>query len=394
MARPHVPDQPPAGSRLSIFPDDTEDTVIITLDWLQEITKTPEGCEEAFDLILNTIRERDQLHKTLHAQAQAHEAQVLALVQDKEELSQELLQALRTATLSREASPMTTAPQKSTKLPDPPIFTGSTDLGIDDWLSKMKSKLKANSDHYPTPDLQMGYVENRVGGTAIKHLAPRLRPGSVNPFQSAEEMLEVLERVFGDPNRRMTALQEFRKLYQGNKDFNSFWADFQRLAAEIDYSPETLIDELRNKVSAELERAIITETDPVDVYALARKCQLYDQNIQKVKIREARFQDKSRSTRTTPAPAPVPASTSAPTSAPAKPSTLSNALTVYTGSRNSQPRTPLTEEERQRLRAENGCFYCRNLGHRAAECPAKSRTSMLTAVNTLEEEDNQGKANP
>ena len=118
----------------------------------------------------------------------------------------------------------------------------------------------------------MGYVENRVGSTAIKHLAPRLRSGSANPFQLAEEMLEALERVFGDLNRRMTALQEFRKLYQGNKDFNSFWAEFQRLSTEIDYSLETLIDELRHKVSAELERAIITETDPVDVYALACKC--------------------------------------------------------------------------------------------------------------------------
>jgi hypothetical protein len=398
MARPTEldPSQPPARPRLSILPDDTEDTVVITLDWLQEITQTLEGCEEAFDLILNTIKERDRLYKNLQTQTQAHEAQVLALVMDKEELSQELLQALRTTTPAREASPQTTA-QKSTKLPDPPIFTGDSDPAIDDWLSKMRSKLKANSDHYPTPDLQMGYVENRVGGTAIKHLAPRLRSGSVNPFKSAEEMLEVLERIFADPNRRMTALQEFRKLYQGNKDFNSFWAEFQRLAAEIDYSPETLIDELRNKVSAELERAIITETDPVDVYALARKCQLYDQNIQKVKAREARFQDKSRSARTMPARQPIsPAPASAPASvpAPAKPPTTSNALTVYTGPRNSQPRTPLTEEERQRLRAENGCFYCRNLGHRAAECPAKARTGMLTTVNLLEDQDSQGKASP
>ena len=132
MARPHEPDQLPAGSRLSIFPDATKDTVVITLDWLQEITKTPEGCEEAFDLILNTIKERDRLYKNLQTQAQAHEAQVLALVQDKEELSQELLQALRTTTISQEASPTTTAPQKSTKLPDPPVFTSSSDPGIDD----------------------------------------------------------------------------------------------------------------------------------------------------------------------------------------------------------------------------------------------------------------------
>jgi hypothetical protein len=111
MARPTEldPSQPPARPRLSILPDDTEDTVVITLDWLQEITQTLEGCEEAFDLILNTIKERDRLYKNLQTQTQAHEAQVLALIMDKEELSQELLQALRTTTPAREASPQTTA---------------------------------------------------------------------------------------------------------------------------------------------------------------------------------------------------------------------------------------------------------------------------------------------
>jgi hypothetical protein len=160
--------------------------VIITLDWLQNITQTQEGCEEAFGLIQNTIPARDQLRKYFQTQAQAREAQVLALVQDKAELSQELLQALRTTTMSREVSPSVTAARKSTKLPDPPIFTGNSDPAIDDWLSKMKGKLKANSDHYPIPDLQKGYIENRVGGAAIKHLAPRLRPGTANPFQTAE----------------------------------------------------------------------------------------------------------------------------------------------------------------------------------------------------------------
>ena len=52
MVRPTEPSQPPVGSRLSILPDDTENTVVITLEWLQETTKTPEGREEAFDLIL------------------------------------------------------------------------------------------------------------------------------------------------------------------------------------------------------------------------------------------------------------------------------------------------------------------------------------------------------
>jgi hypothetical protein len=96
-------------------------------------------------------------------------------------------------------------------------------------------------------------------------------------------MLETLEKVYRDPDRHTTALQEFQKLYQGNRDFNSFWAEFQYLAAEIDYSPETLIDKLYYKVSVDLEYTIITKTDPVDIYTLARKCQQYNINIQRLK---------------------------------------------------------------------------------------------------------------
>lgn len=82
----------------------------------------------------------------------------------------------------------------------------------------MQGKLSANHDHYPTESLRMGYVENQVGGAASKHLALRLRERSTNAFTSADELFEVLERVYADPNRRHTALTEFRKLYQANKN--------------------------------------------------------------------------------------------------------------------------------------------------------------------------------
>ena len=53
---------------------------------------------------------------------------------------------------------------------------------------------------------RIGYVENLVGGIAP---APRLRNDTTQPFQSAEGMLEVLERVYGDPYRKQTTYQAF-----------------------------------------------------------------------------------------------------------------------------------------------------------------------------------------
>jgi hypothetical protein len=45
----------------------------------------------------------------------------------------------------------------------------------------------------------------------------------------------------------------------------------------------------------------------------------------------------------------------------------------------SPPQFPkLTPEERSRLMANNGCFYCRGSGHRAAQCP--KRTGSASAL--------------
>jgi hypothetical protein len=195
--------------------------------------------------------------------------------------------------------------------------------------------------------------------------------------------LETLEKVYRDPDCCTTALQEFRRLYQGNKDFNSFWAEFQYLAAEIDYSPETLIDELYNKVSVDLECTIITETDPVDVYTLARKYQQYNINIQRLKARESRILARNR---TIPqVPVPVPASQERALAA----TTSSTANSVLC---TTQLYTPITDQEKQKLQAENKYYYCKQEGYRFFECPVKActKSTAVNIVNTEAKED-QGK---
>jgi hypothetical protein len=58
----------------------------------------------------------------------------------------------------------------------------------------------------------MGYVQSRLGGKASSHINPRLR-STQNKFQTVEEMLEVLDRVFSNLDRRFTAQRAYRKLF-------------------------------------------------------------------------------------------------------------------------------------------------------------------------------------
>ena len=164
---------------------------------------------------------------------------------------------------------------KSTKLLDPPILTDghATGFDIDVWESKMVKKLTANADHYPTEALRMTYVDSRVDKEAYKHLAARSRIGAQKPFATTKEMFEVLQKTYGNVNQQYTAMNKFRDLKM-TKDFNSFWAEFQVLASELDHNESTLISELKFKLTPSLSQAMAGGvSQPTDIHEYAKQCQ-------------------------------------------------------------------------------------------------------------------------
>jgi hypothetical protein len=183
----------------------------------------------------------------------------------------------------------TSAPEgrssKSTKLPDPPLFEGPAQ-DVDNWLSRMRNKLKANKDHFPTEELKIAYIESRVSGAAAKHIAPRMRDTSLNPFLEAEEVLSVINKVYGDPNRRHTAQRQYLKLYQNKTSFHEFWMEFQRFSAELGYNNETLLDDLQHKISSDLQRATLNERT-TDLNEFADICMRADVRLTELNARSA-----------------------------------------------------------------------------------------------------------
>ena len=69
----------------------------------------------------------------------------------------------------------------------------------------------------------------------LNHLRPRLRKDSANPFTSIEQVLEVLEKAYGQSKEAKQAIArgKFHRLRQEGS-FATFWATFQSLAAYIE----------------------------------------------------------------------------------------------------------------------------------------------------------------
>ena len=163
---------------------------------------------------------------------------------------------------------------KLTKLPDSLMLTDSNaaEFDIDMWESKMAKKLATNADHYDTKALCMAYVNSCVDSNAYKHLAARLKISARKPFATAEKMFEILQKAYGDVNWQHTAMNKFRDLKM-IKDFNSFWAEFQVLASELDDNKATLVSELKYKLTPSLSWAMTGGVSwPKDIYKYAKQC--------------------------------------------------------------------------------------------------------------------------
>ncbi len=147
---------------------------------------------------------------------------------------------------------------KSIKLLNSSLFEDSLQ-NVDNWLSWMRNKLKANKNHFSIEELKIVYIESRVSEAAIKHIASRMQDIFLNSFLEVEEVLLIIDKMYDDLNRRHTTQRQYLKLYQNKIFFHEFWMKFQRFSAELEYNNETLLDDLQHKISSDLQRATLNE---------------------------------------------------------------------------------------------------------------------------------------
>jgi hypothetical protein len=187
------------------------------------------------------------------------------------------------------------------KLFDSSIFIDDKNIIIDDWLSVMQNKLKENANWFSTDVQQKAYVRIRIEDDAMKHLTTRFFKHSIKSYTIANEIFDDLYQIFDDSNRRTNALKTYRRLKQieSFKDFNIFWAEFQRLINDFElYNQKTLLEDLKNKMSYELQKILVIESyKAIDFHEFVKMCRYTNQilrNVNNKSRREEFFSDAAR----------------------------------------------------------------------------------------------------
>jgi hypothetical protein len=262
------------------------------------------------------------------------------------------------------------------RVPDPPEFDNKSSVSFSQWKVKMRIKLFTSGDYEDRSEqAKLDYILSRTGGSVFERLLMRM-PDSPNHslrFLTAQECLDQLNDWYGDRHKQARAYTEFENLAQNyNESFEDFLTRFQECSAYMGLSDEHEMQKLQHKLNSRYGQRINDGTYYASLKDVIRRGDALDahfifQDAQKKPVDRERRPPRQRN-----------ASTSSTSSYGSSRSSTSNASTTAS-SVTALPR--LTDELRQKLRAEGRCFRCREKGHTSFNCP--KNTNRVNNVNHL-----------
>jgi hypothetical protein len=150
----------------------------------------------------------------------------------------------------------------------------------------MRNKLEENANWFSTDVQQKAYVRIRIDDDVMKHLIFRFFKNSIKSYIISKEIFDDLYQIFDDSNRCINVLKTYRRLKQieSFKNFNTFWAEFQRLISDSKlYNQKALFEDLKDKMSYELQKALVIEFyKTIDLHEFVKMCRYTNQTLRNV----------------------------------------------------------------------------------------------------------------
>jgi hypothetical protein len=281
---------------------------------------------------------------------------------------------------------------RTAKMPDPPVLTDRKDLKFEDWLPRMRAKMRTNKDHYPDDDARMMYILSQTGGDAATHLAPHLREDAANPYLTMEDMLEHLKTVYLDLNRKDKAKAQFHELMQRADDlFQPFLTKFLHLAGEAEIPDSEYKYKLNQRLNYHLRNAVanayVKEKGFQHFSTYCTKIANNQQNAYEIQQRgkkDKKGEPKGRGRGRAPADCTTPDCAELQRNRTPAPAPAAEPCKQF-----------MSAEKRERLSKEGRCFTCEQKEHMRNDCSNKPAADVNHVNNTERElEKMTGKEGP
>jgi len=182
------------------------------------------------------------------------------------------------------------------KLRDPEPFEGDK-AKFKTFLRQCELKFRTEGNRFNDDDKKTGYASSLVQRVAWNWVETFLnQEGGIN--LTWKELKTNMKHAFGQVDAEETAFEKFQKIQQGNRTAATYWAEFQRIKADLPNADNVCIARFRDGLHPEVNRHLVVTETPATVlvdYATAaiktdsRLCNLGDINRRPTTNPEANF---------------------------------------------------------------------------------------------------------
>jgi hypothetical protein len=169
-----------------------------------------------------------------------------------------LVQTLALANVATNSSPAGRKGQT-----DPEKFTGEDRGKLRSFVALLRLRLIDCPGEFLNEQSKLRYAFSRLEGAALEQLIHLVKDDRVN-LGNFEAFVTSLEEAYGDPDRVNTADRARTKLRQGNRDFVAYYAEFQRLIADLNWNDVAKHMALHRGLCEELKDILSTQDLPED----------------------------------------------------------------------------------------------------------------------------------
>jgi hypothetical protein len=116
---------------------------------------------------------------------------------------------------------------------------------------------------FPSKQSKLQYAFSRLDGAALEQMIHLVQNDRMN-LENFEAFVTSLDEAYSDPDHVNTAERTLAKLHQGNRDFVTYYAEFQRLIADLDWNDAAKRAALHRGLSEELKDILSMQDLPED----------------------------------------------------------------------------------------------------------------------------------
>jgi hypothetical protein len=141
---------------------------------------------------------------------------------------------------------------------DPDKFTGEDCGKLRSFVALLRLCLIDCPGELPNEQAKLRYAFSRLEGAVLEQLLHLVKDDRMN-LANFEAFVTSLEEAYRDPNHVNTAERVLAKLRQGNRDFITYYAEFQRLIADLNWNDAAKRTALHRGLCEELKDILSTQ---------------------------------------------------------------------------------------------------------------------------------------